>query len=267
MKYFAPHVNPERQIDVDYEAFVSAVNHQIRQLGGIPTEQNEQLHNFMDDMKAILEDTVTPLDYLPQLGHGSFKECYLPYGAAPFIIKFCSDNNRTDEEMDILSLAEEADVADFFIDTTFIRLNRNLPAEILSEDCEDHTSRYTYDPDNETYVEVEDYAYPELDFIELQPRLSAIASDHCGYIESALWYEQHPLKDADGTILPYEEIRRSGIDDYAWIRAAVQEYGIGRFLQLVHFIEENNIWDLHERNLGYIVKDNREVPVIIDWLS
>lgn len=264
MKYICPVLTKDYTGDLD--AIREAIDDMAEQLGITETKRLE-LDQLGRDIHSMVAHIEAPADRFSFLAHGAYKECYRPFYQAPFIMKFCSNCNSTDREMEILTYAEEEDVAEFFIPTTFVRLNKSLPAPYLEDECESHSSRWTWDSRAETYVEREDYEFPELDFVEFQPRLTLVAEERYYELEIEPEYEKNPIIDQTGYNMPYDIIRRSGIWDRNWLEAAIWEYGHEKFEMLADFIHKYGIWDLHNRNLGYIIQDGREVPVIIDWLS
>ena len=104
-----------------------------------------------------------------------------------------------------------------------------------------------------------------------KPTLIGLINDHPIYIQemveilNSLDEEEYPIistkksKDfAETLILTNREV--DDIDD-RWLATAVEYYGEELCINLMDFMKENNVYDLHEGNVGYL--NGR--PVLVDY--
>jgi len=74
---------------------------------------------------------------------------------------------------------------------------------------------------------------------------------------------KNELSDNSKTVYKSNEDYQNSYINSDWVRAAIDWYGASRVLDFIHYIEDNNIYDLHNGNIGFSTWDGR--PVLIDW--
>lgn len=218
------------------------------------------VETFLTNIRGIVHNQASPSEYFSDLGFGAFKECY-ESGLGDWIIKFCSENNHTGAERQILEAAQEAGLSMLFIPTYFIDLPFKLKATLLDDD-----ELQEYDENNHTFFVPED-SFQYLVSCELQPYVE-IESKHdhltCDGITS---YTEAPLYYNSGEKVPYESYVDTGMTSIGWIQDVIHAYGDDVFNSFRKFIDEFCISDLHSSNIGYQMVDGKRFPIIIDWLS
>lgn len=208
-------------------------------------------HNTVRDFHYMMAHNYQPHQYWEYLSNGSFKEVYSA-AAAPFVLKFVSQYNETDEERSLLEVAAQEGVAQFFVPTTFIDLPHTLEAYYL-EGVE------AYD---EEYEEEEEYVPHPLVTLQVQPRV--VVNTDGGYIREADRPLIH-LHDKNGQ--PLEEWTQRSLLYYfssrVWLEDLAAYYTNKEICRLVDFLEAYEVCDLHNYNLGYY----HGAPVIFDCFS
>lgn len=276
-------------------------NEDVRNFKSILSEICDIVELSPDVKQAVIKDNAeafanmikykeAPEHEFDALGHGSFKEAFLPFGAAgKFVIKFATEDNPTNQEMKILKLAEEQGVSEFFIPTIYMSLHcKEIEASIIDAAEQDddpdygpyiYTHKYTPNGENYTIVKrVNEYYIPPYHsavcvqpFAEIcydagtTPIVGAFGSDE----ESCRrYYAQHPLM-ANGSPVEFEIAEKLGyyINELGWWQAGINIYGLDKCLKLVDFIDDNCIVDLHNANIGFMYSNGVKKPVILDWLS
>lgn len=234
----------------------------------IPQTQKDALLSNTSLLQRVLEDECSPQNFFTPLACGAFKECYALLDSPQFIVKFCSQLNKTDKEIYILEQADEAGLAPLFLPTYFVPITScALPAELLDEEHADDSSRWTLrDPDGESVTQNPDWEVPVLKYIEVQPRISRLAYPKDTYLSKES-YLDCPWLDENGNEIPWEIINAIGASSREWLAAVIRCYGVDTLIKLASFCEEFGVYDLHNNNVGYLVLNNQEYPVILDWLS
>ncbi|MCM1217334.1 MAG: hypothetical protein NC548_22800 [Lachnospiraceae bacterium] len=140
------------------------------------------------------------------------------------------DTEILNKEETIYNLANEQELSNFFLPTTFIRLPRCIKAYKESEGCDIYFSA-----------------------IMIQPEVvvSKAEEDNIKTLEKMLPYEFFHI------------LKNTGLRDSKWIKRLIEVNGQDTFLTFLDFCERYHIYDLHNSNIGYL----QDRPVIFDWLS
>lgn len=205
--------------------------------------------DFRDNMRSLISTGGNPAQYFHILGHGAFKACY--EGLGDWIVKFCTEENATAAEEELLDLANEAHLGWLFTKTIIIPLPRLLETNI---------------PDLTPYNT--DESTPVFNAIQMQPRVT-IAANH-GFRrvpDHAATYNINPVRFNNGDMVPHSILMDFGITDCTWVKSFIENYGDSNFNLFCVFAKEYGLSDLHSENLGYIVTEHGDLPIILDWLS
>lgn len=238
--------------------------------------------------EKILTQEVSPDEFLDFIGHGSFKEAYFPINRkGEFVLKFATEDNETSGELYICDEADSYGVGCFFIPTYYTWLKSAYPpAALIGEDSDSSykwIDRTTYWTDSRgerhtTYTQVEnpDWCNPVFNAVCAQPFATPFSDIGCTcrYIwgsdetEREFYYYENPLTIND-TFVPFEVAKTLfyEMDVHEWWQLAINIYGIEKCLLLCDFLDEYDVSDLHSANVGTMIKDGREIPIIMDWLS
>lgn len=254
-------------VDDDCARFAKALEAMADYFNLSPDER-ENLHSNTYLLRSALLNGGAPHNYWKPLGSGAFKECYALMDSPKFIVKFASQHNRTPAEIEILEKADRAGLSALFLPTYFAPLNSTtLPADLLDEQHANDSDRWTYDSADGECVEREDWEAPVLKYIEVQPRISRISHGKDTMLEQKE-YEETPWRDPrTGKDIPWQVVYDTAIQSRDWLAAVIRIYGVDMLYRLADFAVTNYIYDLHDSNTGYLLKDGIEYPVIIDWLS
>lgn len=213
--------------------------------------------------KSIIEDE------FELLGSGSYKEAYALND--DFVIKFASHCNDTYEEKRLYNLAIDECVDEIFLETYFYDIPEGqYPTLFYLEECSVSES---YACEKESLYEVtEDYGtiHPKADTIIIQAYAEFTVSDRAyeNFKYNKLDYAKNPIiNKADGSEVAHEEARKFSVSSKDWLQAILDIYGIDTFLSMADFFDKYNVSDLHSENIGYIVKNGIEFPVVLDWMS
>lgn len=238
----------------------------------LPTlEAHTEVFNTLREL--VLSDSDIE-DYLDFRAHGCYKECYeMPYNSK-YIVKFAIEDNDTTSEQYLLEAAKGRGLGALFIPTFFVPLfGYTLYAARIAADEDFDDGKYTYDEENNTYVEREDWVGPECDTLIIQPIIDKLAGPpkHNLWMASAYPLDENlqviykdPLIHPDtGEIIEPDDIRFVDIHDREWLEAFLHCYGLEKLKALNAFCRDFHISDLHGNNIGYL----NGKPIIIDWLS
>lgn len=270
----------------DCESFADAVESICNIIGFSEAQTKETVYANLETFKCILDRECSPQECFDPIAAGAFKEAY--YSVDPreqFVIKFATEDNETENEWYIYDESAKYGVQDFFLPSIYRRLQSCcLPAEIIGEnDSYRYVDRTTYWTDSQgvrrmTYTQTvdENWEPSVFNFICTQP--FARPARDIGYTrlyplgssqeEREFNYHRNPLVSGD-TIIPWELARELSfdIDDHEWWQQAIDIYGMDKCMALYNFIEDYGVHDLHSANYGYMIKDGKELPIIMDWLS
>lgn len=222
------------------------------------TITNDQVEEYSNTLQYLLEHGHSPETVWDFLDNGSYKEVYVPFHKAPFVLKFCAADNDTDAEAMVITEANVRGLGQFFVSTYFIDLPTTLPATFLDDVCE-----YSSNTDEYTYVT------PEINAIEVQPRIQVyhaepyISDEH----QNCLWEEVIEGEDCNcEPVDPDTADRLRRFIPYSDFARKLYQYHTNEDMyKLVIFMEEYGISDLHGSNLGFSKEDGR--PLILDWMS
>lgn len=218
--------------------------------------------------KSIIEDE------FELLGSGSYKEAYALND--DFVIKFASHYNDTYEEKRLYNLAIDECVDEIFLETYFYDIPEGqYPTLFYLEDCSVSES-YAREK-SALYKVYENSEYPE--YSEIHPKADTIIIqvyaeftvadrpyEHFKY--NKLDYAKNPIiNKADGSEVAHEEAEKFFVSSKDWLQAILDIYGIDTFLNMANFFDRYNMSDLHSENIGYIIKNGIEFPVVLDWMS
>lgn len=264
----APHAT---RVEATIAQYSRAVNTIINEDKSLTTMEAARLLQSIEDVRQMLDTESDPCDYFDYLGYGAFKQCYtlLP---GKYIIKFASQYNQTDKEVELCARAAEHEVAAaLFVPTMFIPLNGiKLPAYDLCDNCDDD-EMYIYDEDKDEYIDNPDYDWPALVTAIIQPVCTPVSALGGGmyipYAESE--YAERPIRLPSDRPVPYCDVRDLGVGDVDWIQALADQ-GATYFNAVLEFILDNDIRDLHNDNIGWMAdpaEPGQLIPVIMDCLS
>ena len=112
--------------------------------------------------------------------------------------------------------------------------------------------------------------HPKADAIIIQAYAEFTVNDrayeHFKY--NKLDYAKNPIiNKVDGSEVAHEEARKFSVSSKDWLQAILDIYGIDTFLCMANFFDKYNMSDLHSGNIGYIIKNGIEYPVVLDWMS
>lgn len=219
---------------------------------------NDQVEEYVNTLQYLLDHGRSPETVWSFLDNGSYKEVYVPFHKAPFVLKFCAVDNDTDAEATVIAEASMRGLAQFFVPTYFIDLPTTLPAAFLDDLCE-----YSSNTDEYTYTT------PEINAIEVQPRIQVYHAEPYVSLEhqNRLWEEVIDGEDCNcEPVDPDTADRLRRFISYPdFVRKLYQYHTNEDMYKLVVFMEEYGISDLHGSNLGFSKEDGR--PLILDWMS
>jgi hypothetical protein len=219
------------------------------------------VRNFLVNMETVIRNQESPERLFEFLGKGVFKECY-ESGIPGWIVKFYDTKNETSSERQILECAEEHGLQDIFIPTYFVDFPFTIDSDHIYDDDE-----LVYNEHYDTYVLNDEPGVRQLCGCQLQPKVipqNQLSSK--SYINSC--YREEPvLHPNTSQPIPQGIIESFYIDSLTWIRELFALHGYDTAMTLHRFIRDFNIDDLHNANIGYLVKDDLKYPVILDWLS
>ena len=212
-----------------------------------------EAEKLVKEMAEIIETGKVCYD---QYAAGCYKEVFdLRNG---FVLKFCSEHNQTEEEMNILYAAENESVSDIFLPTRVVPIIGN------------NIVIYTEDYSMEEYYEESGEYINYASHIMIQPKIygAVHAVDVYNIVPySKEQYMVDPVKYSDGTIVPHRMASRFSTSKI-WVQKVIHYYGDKFFDDLYDFVEEHHIYDLHGGNIGYIEDESGKLrPCILDWLS
>lgn len=221
-------------------------------------KQDKEIYQLRDTIEGIgdcLEGNIAPGDRFDCFSCGAFKEAYR--ASDSIVVKFCSIDNETDKEQNLLTAAEDAGLLHLFVPTIFHELPCKLPITQLNDS---NSFRYYYNYDYHTWnrnPNTEDF---ELNYLEIQPLV--IPSSHTA-CETIFWDEQDEIIPG----IPIAIIRRIPTTNLTWLKSIVENYGEEFFKKFAIFCDDWHIWDLHEDNIGFLRTPEVELPIILDWMS
>ena len=214
-----------------------------------------QLRDTVEGIGNCLEMYCAPGETFECFSCGAFKEAY--HASDSIVVKFCSVDNETDKEQNLLTAAEDAGLLHLFVPTIFHELPCKLPVTQL-EDF--NSSRYYYNYDYHTWDRnsgMEDF---ELNYLEIQPLV--IPSSHIAY-ETITWDTQNEVIPG----IPMTVMRRIPTTNLTWLKSLAENYGAETFKRFAIFCDDWHIWDLHNDNIGFLRTPEVELPIILDWMS
>lgn len=215
----------------------------------------EKVKNTIEALGECFDEGAAPADAFHCFSCGSFKEAY--HAANDIVMKFCSCENDTEAEAELLNAAAEAGFADLFVPTYF----HKLPIPMATLELDDTNSdRYYYDSYKQTWVHNHEYGDFELTYMEIQPLVTPASTLSCEVLQWS--YKEETIFG-----IPTETVRDVGIYNLKWLEAFVNVYGAERFEKFADFCSEHYIRDLHDGNIGFMRKGEVEIPIILDWLS
>lgn len=225
----------------------------------VPADQQEkeavQLRDTVEGIGNCLEMHYAPGGVFECFSCGAFKEAYL--ASDSIVVKFCSIDNETEKEQNLLAAAEDAGLLHLFVPTIFHELPCKLQVTQLNDS---NSSRYYYNYDYHTWdrnPDVEDF---ELNYLEIQPLV--VLSSHTVY-KTIAWDEQNEVIPG----IPMTIVRRIPTTNLTWLKSLAENYGAEIFEKFAIFCDDWHIWDLHEKNIGFLRTPEAELPIILDWMS
>lgn len=223
------------------------------------TITDDQAEEYTNTLQYLLENGHSPETVWDFLDNGSYKEVYVPFHKAPFVLKFCAVDNDTEAEAAVITEANVRGLAQFFVPTYFIDLPTTLPAAYLDDLCE-------YSSNSDKYT----YTTPEINAIEVQPRIRVYTAPALGYDrqrEDMEWEEL--MYGEDCNCEPVNQVVVNNLRKFIpycdFVRQLYKYYSNAVLFELLTFMEDYGISDLHGSNLGFMKEDGR--PVILDWMS
>ena len=224
---------------------------------------NKEIDNCCDMFERVLKGLFTMDDAFSFIDHGAFKETYSL--TDDLVIKFCSIDNNTNDEMYILDVATKAGLNDIFLPTRQIDVSDFAQHCFLSHIAQDYGRGYSY---NSYYKDLN----PEYhaDTVLIQKKIKNTYEESHGYV--AHWvsdYALHPVSDSlTNRIVEYSYIRDTmNMEAIDWLQSLMDNFGSEYFYSVGKFIKKHHIHDLHTSNVGYYTKGDKILPCIIDWLS
>lgn len=225
----------------------------------VPADQQEkeavQLRDTVESIGNCLEMYYAPGEVFECFSCGAFKEAY--HASDSIVVKFCSIDNETEKEQNLLVAAEDAGLLNLFVPTIFHELPCKLPITHLDDS---NSPRYYYNFDCHTWnrnPNVEDF---ELNYLEIQPLV--VPASHIAY-ETIPWNEQNEVIPG----ISMTVVRRIPTDNLTWLKSLAENYGTETFERFAIFCDDWHIWDLHKDNIGFLRTPEVEFPVILDWMS
>lgn len=181
-------------------------------------------------------ETCNPIsDALDYIDSGAFKETYEL--SPSLVIKFCTENNNTEEEINLLANLEEP-FRKLFLETSYLRLPFPIP-ETCTESDED-----------EILVDC-----------VIQPKVIIASS-----LSLDDWKDYIPNYNYDD-ILDVGFHTNYIFDDPDWYFALIAVYGEEYTDAFCKYCRANYISDLHLGNVGLLREGEVYIPVILDWMS
>lgn len=221
-------------------------------------KQDKEIFQLRDTIEGIgdcLEDNIAPGDRFDCFSCGAFKEAY--HASDSIVVKFCSIDNKTDKEQNLLAAAEDAGLLHLFVPTIFHELPCKLQVTQLNDS---NSSHYYYNYNYHTWDRNPDAEDFELNYLEIQPLV--VPSSHIAY-ENIAWDEQGEVIPG----IPMTIVRRIPTTNLTWLKSLAENYGAETFERFAIFCDDWHIWDLHEDNIGFLRMPEVELPIILDWMS
>lgn len=233
------------------EKFISELGESFAAL--TPNEyEAKQVRETLNTISNCLTYNVPPGDNFARcLSSGAFKEAYM--ASDSIIVKFCTCDNPTDKEAELLMAADDYGVGKLFVPTYFHKLPFPLGVSFVEDS---NSLRYSYNSRYhimERNEEIEDFV---LTHLEIQPFVQ-LAIDSLN--EEYDYIRKRPIPG-----IPQYIRERIKVSDCSWLSAIANRYGSEIFEKFVDFYESFGLYDLHGENIGYTLEGN---PVIFDWMS
>lgn len=216
-------------------------------------------HGFISNITNLVLYREEPGAYFKYIGHGAFKECY-ETGIPGWVIKFCSNNNETDIERQVIDLSTHYGCKELFIPTYFVAFPFSLNPTHLADgsDVTDYTICSSGDSVNDE----------RLVSCQIQPKIRIAADTKWTPLQICEEdYVISPILYNTGGVIPLRRLTAAHLENREWIIKAIAAYGDEVFDNFLDFSRTIQLSDLHEGNLGYLHDEGGERPVIIDWLS
>ena len=250
---------------MSFKEFLEDISRNSKPIDDIPT--------LAAKVERILAGKSVIEDEFELLGSGSYKEAYALND--DFVIKFASHYNDTYEEKRLYNLAIDECVDEIFLETYFYDIPKGqYPTLFYLEECSISESYAREREDLYEIAEDDRYDYdtihPKADTIIIQVYAEFTVAnrpyEHFKY--NKLDYAKNPIiNKADGSEVAHEEARKFSVSSKDWLQAILDIYGIDTFLCMANFFDKYNMSDLHSENIGYIIKNGIEYPVVLDWMS
>jgi len=201
--------------------------------------------DFLNNIEALLDEQLSPDEVFDFLGTGCYKEVYDSY-MQNIILKFCSEDNNTDQEQFIYDKAKAMNLDNVFAKTYFIAFPAGFSVKASNLITDDDEPQY-------------------LVGCELQEEVEVVCNK---YDDTLLWYERDEktiprVFFQDQTEISPEIMKIFEDSDVRWLQAVINYYGDTFFHRFVQFISDYDITDFHCGNIGFI----EDRPVILDWWS
>lgn len=199
--------------------------------------QLDELQEECENIALILSGDAHPSFFYDFINAGCYKAVYSIH-RLDLALKFCSDYNIIQDEIDQYIAAQNANFGKVFLPSHFFELpdEYQLEMDTISENCFD---------DNICY------------FIEIQPLAMPIAENDSEEIYSSReagekYFTTHSISNFfEDFSIDYEIIKQNGEDYY---------------VNLIKFLKKNYIDDLHCGNIGfYFPERGVMLPVLLDW--
>lgn len=241
-------------------------------------QHSEVINNNLEAFNELLDHPYkTPQSVFDEpLAYGAFKETYNPLSASGyFVIKFVSNFNETDREIEILEKAEEEDLNNFFIPTFYMHLNSvDISSNYIDSEEPEYFSEYNSVKHKWTTVKNPDFEETRFTDICVQP-FAKIAREENNTLPIMNWWRSENIcrknfaENYPNAFCSFENAYKLAqeLNDYTWWETAYNLYGLEKCLAMANFIEENGICDLHSANYGYMELNGTRYPVLMDWLS
>lgn len=212
----------------------------------------KQVRETLDTISNCLAYNIPPGDnFAKSLSSGAFKEAYM--ASDSIVIKFCTCDNPTGKEAELLMAADDCEVGKLFVPTYFHKLPFPLGVSYVEDSNSlrySYNSRYRIMERNE---EIEDFM---LTHLEIQPFVR-LAIDSLN--EEYDYTRKRPIPGIPRCIR-----ERIKVTDYSWLSAIANRHGPEMFEKFVDFYEYFGLYDLHDENIGYTFEGD---PIILDWMS